>query len=113
SADGRHRRFGALAPGPYDTPCPPSHHSWPVDAAVEPRITHLIASAEKSDRRDADGLFEALYAELHRLARAQLARNGGGVTLGVTTLLHEAYLDISQRESLSFLDRGRFMAYAA
>jgi RNA polymerase sigma factor (TIGR02999 family) len=80
---------------------------------VESQISHLIASAEQGDRLAADGLFESLYAELHRLARSQLARNGGGVTLGVTTLLHEAYLDISQRESVCFLDRGRFMAYAA
>ena len=35
------------------------------------------------------------------------------MTLGVTTLLHEAYLDISRRESAVFPDRGRFMGYAA
>jgi RNA polymerase sigma factor (TIGR02999 family) len=34
-------------------------------------------------------------------------------TLSVTTLLHEAYLDISARESASFPDRARFLAYAA
>ena len=35
------------------------------------------------------------------------------VTLGATTLLHEAYLDIAKRETLAFPDRGRFLAYAA
>jgi len=35
------------------------------------------------------------------------------MTLGATTLLHEAYLDISQREGAAFPDRGRFMGYAA
>lgn len=35
------------------------------------------------------------------------------MTLGATTLLHEAYLDISRREAAVFPDRGRFMAYAA
>ena len=35
------------------------------------------------------------------------------MTLGATTLLHEAYLDISKRENASFVDRGRFMAYAS
>jgi RNA polymerase sigma factor (TIGR02999 family) len=53
-----------------------------------------------------------LYSELHRLAEWQLARNGAGVTLGPTTLLHEAYLDMSKREAV-FPDRGRFMAYAS
>jgi RNA polymerase sigma factor (TIGR02999 family) len=35
------------------------------------------------------------------------------VTLGATTLLHEAYLDISVREGASFPDRNRFMGYAS
>ncbi len=33
--------------------------------------------------------------------------------MNVTTLLHEAYLDISAREGKSFPDRPRFMGYAA
>jgi RNA polymerase sigma factor (TIGR02999 family) len=80
---------------------------------VEPTISSLIASAERGEPSAADALFAALYSELHRLAKRQLARGGGGVTLGATTLLHEAYLDISRREAAVFPDRGRFMAYAA
>jgi RNA polymerase sigma factor (TIGR02999 family) len=57
-------------------------------------------------------LFAALYAELHRIARRELGR-GNQLTLGVTTLLHEAYLRISAQESVAFPDRARFMAYAA
>ena len=34
-------------------------------------------------------------------------------TLGTTTLLHEAYLDISGRAGAVFPDRARFMAYAS
>ena len=59
---------------------------------VAPPISSLIASAEGGDRSAADALFGALYAELHQLARRQLAR-GPGATLGTTTLLHEAYLE--------------------
>ena len=76
-------------------------------------ISSLIASTDAGDRSAGDELFAALYAELHRLAQRQLARQGGGVTLGATTLLHEAYLDMSRREGAVFPDRGRFMAYAA
>jgi hypothetical protein len=65
---------------------------------MAPTISSLIASSECGDRSAADALFSALYAELHGLARRQLAREGGEGTLGTTTLLHEAYLDISQRE---------------
>jgi RNA polymerase sigma factor (TIGR02999 family) len=76
-------------------------------------ISSLILSTESGDRSAADTLFATLYAELHRLAKSQLARSGPPVTLSATTLLHEAYLDISGRESASFPDEGRFMAYAA
>jgi RNA polymerase sigma factor (TIGR02999 family) len=58
-------------------------------------------------------LFNALYSELHGLARRELARKGHPATLGVTTLLHEAYLDISGRDDARFSDRARFMGYAA
>jgi RNA polymerase sigma factor (TIGR02999 family) len=46
------------------------------------------------------------------MAQRQLARNARDMTLGTTTLLHEAYLDMAGRENV-FPDRGRFMAYAA
>jgi RNA polymerase sigma factor (TIGR02999 family) len=79
---------------------------------VQTVISSLIASAAAGDSVAADALFPALYAELHRLAQRELRRLPHA-TLGATTLLHEAYLDISKRESLAFPDRGRFMAYAA
>lgn len=80
---------------------------------VDTTITALIAAAESGERSASEALFGALYAELHRLARRELAKSGGGLTLGATTLLHEAYLDISGRERAVFVDRARFMAYAA
>jgi RNA polymerase sigma factor (TIGR02999 family) len=76
-------------------------------------LTSLIASVERGDAGASDALFTALYTELHRMAKRQLARHGGGVTLGTTTLLHEAYLDMSGREGTVFPDRARFMGYAA
>jgi RNA polymerase sigma factor (TIGR02999 family) len=60
---------------------------------------------------EADALFSSLYAELHRLAKRELWR--GGASLSVTTLLHEAYLDISAREKATFPDEARFMGYAS
>jgi len=58
-------------------------------------------------------LFANLYGELHRTARRELFRRGGGLTLSATTLVHEAYLGMSALESAAFPDRARFMAYAA
>jgi RNA polymerase sigma factor (TIGR02999 family) len=61
----------------------------------------------------ADALFGTLYGDLRRLARRQLARRGRVDGLGVTTLLHEAYISISGKEEAVFVDHARFMAYAA
>jgi RNA polymerase sigma factor (TIGR02999 family) len=80
---------------------------------AQPTIASLMASADGGDPAAAEALFAALYAELHRLAQRELARRDGYVTLGATTLLHEAYLDISRREGVVFPDRARFMSYAA
>jgi RNA polymerase sigma factor (TIGR02999 family) len=75
-------------------------------------IPSLIATAEQGDRSAAEELFSALYSELHRMARRELARVGV-LSLGVTTLLHEAYLDMAGRDGPLFPDRARFMKYAA
>lgn len=71
------------------------------------------AASGTGGQPDAETLFGALYAELHRLAKRQLARGGSDASLGVTTLLHEAYLDISSRHGAVFSDEAQFMGYAA
>ena len=47
------------------------------------------------------------------MARRQLAGRPAPISLGATTLLHEAYLVLAEREKAVFPDRARFMAYAA
>jgi RNA polymerase sigma factor (TIGR02999 family) len=80
---------------------------------VTESITSLLASAERGDRAAGDAVFAKLYDELHRMARRELARRGAGVTLSATTLLHDAYLSISEREGVTFPDRNRYMGYAS
>lgn len=81
-------------------------------ACLVPTLSSLIKAAESGDSSATETLFSALYSELHRMAKRELARRGGGVTLSVTTLLHEAYLDMASREA-KFPDRNHFMGYAA
>jgi RNA polymerase sigma factor (TIGR02999 family) len=76
-------------------------------------IDALIRRADGQDPAAVDELFSLLYSELHRLAKSALRRDGGAITLGATTLLHEAYLNISGRDHLTFEDRARFLAYAS
>jgi RNA polymerase sigma factor (TIGR02999 family) len=80
---------------------------------VERPLSTLILSADRGDGQASEALFSALYRELRGLARRELARLGSGASLGVTSLLHEAYLDIAQREGVAFPDRARFLGYAA
>jgi RNA polymerase sigma factor (TIGR02999 family) len=70
-------------------------------------------AASGGARVEPDALFSTLYAELHRLARRELYRRGPNAGLGVTTLLHEAYISIAGADGAEFVEHGRFMAYAA
>jgi RNA polymerase sigma factor (TIGR02999 family) len=83
-----------------------------VDDDDRASLAERFAAAEGGDPQAARELFAALYGELHRLARRQLHANASGVTLGATTLLHEAYLNLSS-SGAAFQDRARFFAYAA
>jgi RNA polymerase sigma factor (TIGR02999 family) len=68
--------------------------------------------ATDAGRPSSDTLFVTLYDDLHRLARREVMRRRLP-DLGVTTLLHEAYIAISARKSAVFPHPSRFMAYAA
>jgi len=80
---------------------------------METDLSTLIRRADAADPEAADRLFALLYHELHRLAEHHLRRSGSGLTLGSTTLLHEAYLAMAGRDEIAFPDRSRFLAYAS
>lgn len=84
-----------------------------MEPGKEPSVISLLGAAERGDGAAAAALFGALYSELHRLAKRELARQGVPVSLSPTTLLHKAYLDLAEREGPHFPDRARFMGYAA
>jgi RNA polymerase sigma factor (TIGR02999 family) len=65
------------------------------------------------DQARAAALFTTLYADLCRLARREVRRNGANDVVGTSTVVHEAWLDMSRRPSLSFEGPGQFLAYAA
>lgn len=80
------------------------------DRQLEP----FIRVAEGGDPEAWRQLFTSLYEELHGIARRELRRCGGALTLGATTLLHEAYLNLDERRgSVAFPDRAHFLSYAS
>jgi RNA polymerase sigma factor (TIGR02999 family) len=84
-----------------------------VSTPTNEPLAVIVARAEAGDAPARDALFAALYDELHRLAESHIRRGAGNLTLGATTLLHEAYLDIARRDALAFPDRQRFLGYAS
>jgi RNA polymerase sigma factor (TIGR02999 family) len=69
--------------------------------------------AAPEPRDEAAELFTALYEDLRRLARREVRRGGAADYVSTGTLVHEAWLQIRERQSLSFDDPARFLAYAA
>lgn len=76
-------------------------------------LAGMVAGADAGDADAKAALFTALYDDLHRLAQSHLRRSAGPLTLGATTLLHEAYLSIAGRDQTAFPDRNRFFGYAS
>jgi len=69
------------------------------------------AHSNAADIRVNERLFASLYDQLRQLAERQLRRSAGA-SVSPTTLLHEAYLGMSDRNAV-FPDQNRFMGYAA
>jgi RNA polymerase sigma factor (TIGR02999 family) len=84
---------GAMQPSTHDAACA-APHALAADARVS-------------------ALFDALYADLCRLARREVRRNGAQGILSTGTLVHEAWLDIQRSASPEFATPGHFMAYAS
>jgi RNA polymerase sigma factor (TIGR02999 family) len=76
-------------------------------------IEPLLRSAQAGDAKAREELFATLYAELRKIAQRELRKRGQSLTLGATTLLHEAYLNMADREGLTEIDRPRLLAYAS
>ncbi len=70
----------------------------------------LLEVSERPAGHAPEELFRTLYRELHRLAERLLGARGS--TLSATTLLHEAYLELSAQQA-RFADPARFFAYAS
>jgi RNA polymerase sigma factor (TIGR02999 family) len=76
-------------------------------------ITHeMLSTSPAASALPTKDLFAALYGELHKIAEHNLRRGGNELTLGPTTLIHEAYLSVANGDA-AFVDRPRFLGYAS
>jgi RNA polymerase sigma factor (TIGR02999 family) len=74
-------------------------------------LTLLLKAAGTGDRQAHARLYEAVYAELRRVARANFRRESPGHTLQPTALVNEAFLRLAP--ACSFENRRHFFAAAA
>jgi RNA polymerase sigma factor (TIGR02999 family) len=77
-------------------------------------VTRILDAIGQGDPSAADQLLPLVYAELRRLAAAQLAREAPGHTLQPTALVHEAYLRlVGTTDEPRWNSRGHFFGAAA
>ena len=76
-------------------------------------ITEFIRAARAGDERAASQLYERLYGDLRRMARARLRSGGRDEILDTNVVVHEAYARLVQAGSINAADRKEFLAYAA
>lgn len=75
-------------------------------------VTRLLRDVSAGEEGALARLFEAVYEELRRRARAQLA-GAAPQTIGATGLVHEAYIKLTSGTNLDWNDRTHFYRVAA
>lgn len=79
---------------------------------AERPITELLLAWRSGDEGALAVLVPRVYAELRRLAQAQVCRERPGFTLAATDLVHEAFLRLVDVD-VPWQDRAHFMALCA
>ena len=82
-------------------------------AAPRARNTELTLRVSRGEAGAVEELTPLLYDELRSLARSYLARQRADHTLQPTALVHEAFLRLTDAESIDPLGRAHFFSLAA
>jgi RNA polymerase sigma factor (TIGR02999 family) len=77
------------------------------------KVTELLLELSGGNRAVVDELIPFLYAELKRMAAAQLRAERPGHTLQATALVHEAYLKLVDQRQVNWQNRAHFFGVAA
>lgn len=71
-----------------------------------PSVTELLVRWSGGDISARDALVPLVYEELRRIARRCVVARSADHTLQPTVLVHEAYLRLANRDSLTVRDRA-------
>ena len=85
-----------------------------IVTAPQSQITSLLSAVGNGDNGAAERLWRAVYDELHRVAKARMAREGRRGDLQTTVLVQEAYMRIMGKDGAAVPENRRhFFAAAA
>jgi RNA polymerase sigma-70 factor (ECF subfamily) len=76
-------------------------------------ITGLLRKVNADDRAALDELVPLVYGQLRRLAHNQLRSERSNHTLNTTALVHEAYVELFDKDHQPWQDRAHFLAAAS
>lgn len=76
-------------------------------------ITQLLLAASAGNREASDELLPAIYDELKRRAAALMRREREDHTLQPTALVHDAFLQLIEVQSVDWKSRAHFFAVAS
>lgn len=76
-------------------------------------ITVLLGAWRAGDAAALEQLVEALYGELHRIARHYMANERPGHSLQPTALVNEAYVRLIDAQRVDWQNRDHFLGVAA
>jgi len=76
-------------------------------------VTLVLEAMQQGEAGAADRLMQIVYDELHALAVARLAGEGGNPTLQPTELVHEAWLRLGGDHQAPWRNRAHFFSAAA
>lgn len=79
----------------------------------EQDVTALLHAWKLGEDEALPKLVPLVYAELHRLARKQMAGERAGHILETTALVNEAYLRIARLHEIDWTDRNHFYAISS
>jgi RNA polymerase sigma factor (TIGR02999 family) len=80
---------------------------------VAGKVTQILGDLAQGQGEALGELWEEVYEELHKIARAQMARERSGHTLQATALMNEAFLKLSKDAIIVCKDRKQFYGIAA
>lgn len=76
-------------------------------------VTQLLHAWADGDKRALDELIPRVYAEIHRMARSTLRREGSNRKLQTTEVVNEAYLQLARQNRVRWQSRAHFFGIAA